>query len=126
MNLHKVVSGSIAAVNPHQRATLQFSTGYTTNSDGSRVPTYGTPIMVTAQVQSLTEPELQHLQGLNVQRSEQGIYLSGMLHAVQRPTQKGGDLVTLRDGTVWLTTSVLEGWPDWCKVSVVAQLDGAN
>jgi len=121
MNLHKVVAGSIAAVNPHQRATLQISTGYTTNSDGSRVPKYGTPIMVTAQVQSLTEPELQHLQGLNVQRSEQGIYLSGILNAVNRPNHKGGDLVTLRDGTVWLTTSVIEQWDTWVKVSVVLQ-----
>ncbi len=121
MNLHKVVAGSIAAVNPHQRATLQLSTGYTTNSDGSRVPTYGTPIMVTAQVQSLSTEDLQKLAELNVQGSTLGIYITGMLEGVVRPDQKGGDLITLRD-EVWLTTTVIEQWPDWVKVSVKRQI----
>jgi hypothetical protein len=121
MNLHKVVAGSIAAVNPHQRATLQLSTGYTTNTDFSRSPTYGTPIIVTAQVQSLSTQDLRHLEGLNIQGSERGIYITGILNAAQRPSAVGGDLVTLRDGTIWLTVAVIEQWPDWVKVSVKLQ-----
>jgi hypothetical protein len=121
MNLHKIVAGSIATVNPHQRAVLEISTGYTTNADGSRVPSYANPIIVTAQVQFLSEAELQHLASLNIQGSTRSIYLSGELNAVQRLTQVGGDLITLGDGTLWLTTAVMEQWPDWCKVSVVMQ-----
>jgi hypothetical protein len=121
MNLHKIVAGSIAAVNPFQRATLQLSTGYTTNADGKRIPTYGNPIIVTAQVQSLSTHDLRHLEGLNIQGSQRTIYISGMLNAAQRPSQLGGDLITLRDGTIWLTLAVIEQWPDWVSVSVKLQ-----
>jgi hypothetical protein len=122
MNLHKVVVGSIAAVNPHQRATLQLSTGYSTNKDGSRTPTYGAPIIVTAQVQALSMSDLRHLENLNIQGSERSIYVTGVLSAVQRFTQVGGDLITLSDGTLWLTKAVLEQWDSWVKVTVVQQL----
>lgn len=49
------------------------------------------------------------------------MYISGMLNGVQRLTQVGGDLITLVDGTLWLTTAVMEQWPDWVRVSVTLQ-----
>lgn len=120
--------GAIAAVNPHQPATLQLSTGPgPTASDGSRSPTYARAIDVTAQVQSLSTSDLRKLEGMNIQGSQRAIYLNGMMNAVQRLNQLGGDLVTLQDGSTWLTTAVLEGWDTgWCKISVVQQLDRSS
>lgn len=121
MNLHKVVSGTISAVNQNRRATLQTSNGSVTNPDGSRTPQYNNSIMVTAQIQALSQQDLRHLEGLNIQGSQRSIYLSGMLNGVQRPSALGGDLVTLYDGTIWLTTAVIEQWDSWVKVAVTLQ-----
>ncbi len=67
MNLHQVVVGAIAAVNPHQPATIQLSAGPgPTAPDGGRLPTFGDPIDITAQVQALTAQDLRHLEGLNI------------------------------------------------------------
>jgi hypothetical protein len=121
MNLHKVVSGTISAVNQNRRATLQISSGYTTNPDGSRTPQYSNPIMVTAQIQALTTHDLRHLEGLNIQGSQRSIYLNGALNGAQRPSALGGDLITIYDGTLWLTTAVLEQWDSWVKVAATYQ-----
>lgn len=124
MNLHGIVSGVIAAVNPMVAATLRISAGtYTTAPSGERTPNYLADLQVSAQVQDLSQKDLLHLDGLNVQGSQKVIYVSGHLSGINRPTQKGGDLVILADG-VWLTTAVLEGWSDWCKVAVTQQMDG--
>lgn len=124
MNLHSIVFPVISIVNPMQPATLTVSTGYGTNPDGSRVPSYAPPVTVQVQRQELTERDLQQLEALNVQRSMQIMYLNGVVNGVVRMSLKGGDLITTQDGTVWLTTQVLEQWPDWVKVSVTRQ-DGS-
>lgn len=126
MNMHAVVAGTIAAVNPLQPITVQLATGgYAINPDGTRVPVYQQPIMTAAQVQQLTTRDLRQLAELNIQGSQKKIYVSGNINGVVRFSQLGGDLVTLEDGTVWLTTLVLESWPDWCAVSVTLQIDSA-
>ncbi len=124
MNLHQVVFGAIAAVSPPQLVTVQTSSGYTTASNGRRTPAYNTPDTMSAQVQELNERDLRQLEGLNVGGSMRKIYLNGEVDAVVRVNKKGGDLITLADGTVWLTTAALEIWPDWCCVSVTLQ-DGS-
>lgn len=122
MNLHGIVANVIAAVNPLQPVTVQISTGtYTTSSSGVRTPQYQPAVTVFGQVQELTTRDLRQLDSLNIQGSQRAIYLNGEVDAIVRVSAKGGDLITLQDGTVWLTTSVLEQWPDWCKVSVVLQ-----
>lgn len=130
MNLHQIASRVIDSVNPSQVATLQISMGYSTNADGSRTPQYDPngPFSVYAQVQELTTHDLRQLEGLNISGSSRSIYLnayqSTALSAIVRVNQQGGDLVTLSDGSVWLTTAVLERWPDWVKVAVTLQ-DGS-
>lgn len=125
MNLHGIVAGKIARINPLQSVTAQLAAGgYTTNPDGSRTPIYQQPVMVSGQVQELTTRDLRQLEGLNIQGSQRAIYLTGEVDAVSRFARKGGDLLTLKDGSVWLTTMVLEQWPDWVKVSVTLQ-DGS-
>jgi len=121
MNLHGIVRAAIGTVNPHQPVILRRSAGYTTSPSGRQVPAYEAPVTVRGQVQSMTTKDLRQLEALNVQNSEVAIYLDGFLDGVVRMSQKGGDLIETQDGKVWLTTNVLEQWPDWVKVAVTLQ-----
>ena len=120
MNLHGVAVGAISAVNPPIPATLSVSTGYTTNADGTRTPTYSTT-SVNAQVQNFTALELQHLNTLNINGVLNKVYLSGDLNSVVRFSQTGGDMLNML-GCNWLVVHVLENWPDWSCVAVSQQL----
>lgn len=122
MNLHGIVASAVGTVNPPQAAVLRISTGYTTAPDGDRTPTYAPDQTVQAQIQDLSQRDIFHLEGLNIQGSEKIMYLNGELSGLVRATNKGGDLVILNNGTeFWLVTAVLEQWPDWCKVAVTMQ-----
>ena len=79
---------------------------------------------VFAQVQELTTEDIGHLDALNIQGSTRKMYVDGHVDAVVRFAEKGGDLVTRFDGTIWLTANVLERWPDWCAVALTLQ-DGS-
>ena len=123
MNLHSIVGPCVAAVNPWLTASIQRSTGYTTADDGSRVPTYQTA-SVKAQVQALTYSDLQQINGLNIQGERRAMYLDGSWDGVVRVDGRGGDLITLPDGSVWLVAQVLEDWSStagWVKVCVTRQ-----
>lgn len=128
MNLHGIVSGAIGTVNPFVTATVQRSTGYTTNADGSRVPTY-TTFTASMQAQALTYTDLIQLDALNIQGIRRKIYLntaSGDVEGVVRAGQRGGDVLTFPNGTfpegnVWLAAHVLEHWPDWQAVAITLQ-----
>lgn len=50
MDLHRIVSGAIGAINPMVPATVQISTGYTTSASGLRTPSYATPGSITAAI----------------------------------------------------------------------------
>lgn len=125
MNLHNIVSGAIAAINPMVTASIRVSSGATTNDDGTRVPTYADPVNVPAQVQSLQYQDIIKLAGLNIQGARNKIYLNGNWNGLVRRDNKGGDLITMPDGSVWLVAVVLENWADWTCVAVTAQIDGA-
>ena len=123
MNLHGLVSGAIGTVNPHVPCSTLVSTGYTTNPDGSRVPTYDT-VTGMAQVQALTYKDLTQVDGLNLNGAARGIYFYGDIQGVLRARTKGGDVVTLSDGPnagKWLVVQVLETWSDWSKCACVLQ-----
>lgn len=124
MNLQNIAVGVISAVNPQQPLSIQVSTGYTQNADGKRVPTYTPPITgVSGQVQNLTFRDITQLDALNIQGSQRAIYINGHINGLVRVTNKGGDLVTLPNGQIWLVTHVLEHWPDWCKCAITLQTD---
>jgi hypothetical protein len=125
MNLHGIVSGAIGAVNPFVSATVQRSTGSTTNPDGSRTPTYET-FGISCQVQALSYTDILYLDALNVQGVRRTIYLTGDVMAIVRVDQQGGDLIVFPDGTlpegnIWLAAQVIEAWPDWCRVCITLQ-----
>ena len=129
MNLQGITASAVSAVNPMVTAQLRVSTGNVTNPDFTISPSYAPAVPVQAQVQSLTYRDLQQTEGLNLQGTKKAIYLQGDVEGIVRPTNRGGDLITMPDGTVWLVVLVLESWgqntsntsEQWCKVAVVLQ-----
>ena len=124
MNLHGIAGPVISAVNPTIIASFQGSNGFSQNADFSQTAAYLPPVSVPAQVQQLSQRELQHLEQLNLQGAEIGIYLYGIASGAVRVSQKGGDIITVVSGAragVYLTTAVLEQWPDWVKVACTLQ-----
>lgn len=121
MNLHGLISNVISAVNPQVPITVQLSNGWTTNGDGTRVPSYQEVDGVFAQVQAQTYKDIQQLDSLNLQGTRKVVYLSGEIDGLVRSTSKGGDLITFPDGSVWLVAIILEQWPDWCKCAITLQ-----
>jgi len=123
VNLHAIVSAAVSAVNPMLTVTLRQSSGYTTNDDFTRTPTYTTTTL-QGQVQALTARELEQVDGLNLQGQKQAIYVNGQLKGASRPDGAGGDLLTLPDGSVWIVAVVLEDWSrssGWSKAGIVRQ-----
>lgn len=119
MNLHGIASSAIGTVNPHIRAEMLRSTGYATQADGSRTPTYETT-RVMVQIQALSTDELKQVEGLNIQGVKNGVYLNGNWNGAVRVGRQGGDLLKF-NGQTWLAVTVLENWPDWTKLAVVLQ-----
>ena len=124
MNLYGIVSGAVAAINPKQLVTVQVSTGSTLDAEGARTPAYAPAVQVRAQVQALSYSDMQHADAINIQGLRRSIYLNGEVDGLVRAQNKGGDLITLADGTVWLVQDVPEHWPDWTHCIVTMQ-DGA-
>lgn len=126
MNLHRVASGVIAAVNPPVAVSVQINTGEITNDDFTRAPSYADPVTALAQVQPLTNRDLRQIDGLNLQGTLKAIYLSGQIDGIVRSTNQGGDKIVFPDGSTWLVTLVSEGWDTtagWCKVIATLQND---
>lgn len=121
MDLHRIASRAISAVNPMQNLVLKVSTGYAVSSAGKQVPTYAAPVTIPGQVQPLTYKDLMQLDSLNIQGSTDAIYFDQRVDAIVRVDRKGGDVVTAPDGKIYLVTQVIERWPDWTKVAVTLQ-----
>lgn len=83
-------------------------------------------LSLMGQIQPVTWRDLQQLDGLNLNGTRKVIYLTGQVHGIVRQTNKGGDLITMPDGTVYLVALVLEGWATagWCKAAITRQ-DGS-
>lgn len=124
MNLHAIVGNSIAQINPYVLGNYQQSSGYTTNDDGSRVPSYYPGVTVQIQMQALQYNDIMQISSLNVQGTRQAMYINGDWEGLVRVNQQGGDIITLPDNSIWLVVMVLERWSvtsGWCKVAVTRQ-----
>jgi hypothetical protein len=124
MNLNAFVGNAIAAVNPKTPAQYQRSTGSVTADSGKRAPQYDDAESVCVQVQALGYKDLLQVQGLNLNGESRAIYVSGDWRGVSRADQRGGDRITLDDGTVWMVVHVLENFfstAGWAKVAAVLQ-----
>lgn len=120
MNLLGIVSGAIGTVNPFIDGVMKVSTGYTTLPSGKREPTFS-QTNVSVQLQALGYKDLQQIDGLNIQGVVKAAYVNGNFNGVNRPAQKGGDLLIIGADT-WLIVQPLEEWPDWCKFVVSLQV----
>lgn len=126
MNLRAVVAGPTSAINPDSPANLYFSLGQgPTGADGTRPPLYSDPDFISAQVQPISTGDLRKLDALNLQPTNEKIYITGQLNGLNRLFKLGGDLVVLPNGATYLVKAVLEGWVSagWCSVAVVQQND---
>ena len=109
---------------------LQISTGYSTNADGSRVPSYAAPFTLIGQWQPVTYTDIQMISGLNIQGYRRKIWLNGEIDGLVRVDNKGGDLITDPLGRVWLVALVTEQWeestavPNWASAIVTRQNQG--
>ena len=121
MNLHGIVAGAIAAVNPFRTVSLQISIGSTTAADGTRVATFAPAVNVSAQIQPLAFGDIQQIDALNIQGVRRKVYIAGAIDGLVRVANKGGDLITFSDGTIWKVVLVTEAWPDWTSASVTIQ-----
>jgi hypothetical protein len=123
MNLNAIVSGAIASVNPWMTIGIQSSTGYTTNADGTQVPTYRN-YTLPGQVQALQYNDLMQVSNMNIQGVRRALYLNGSWDGIVRADGKGGDVITLPDGSVWLVVFVFEDWSlndGWVKLCITEQ-----
>jgi hypothetical protein len=121
LNLHAIVAGAVGIVNPFVTLSVQQSTGYVTNADFSRTPTYNS-VTIQGQVQGLNFHDFRILEGLNIQGQSRKVYASGQYNSIVRETHKGGDIVTDPLGNQWKITQVLEYWPDWCCFVMMLQM----
>lgn len=121
MNLHQLAVGVTRAINPQSMLTVLVSTGYVTNDDGSRTPSYAAPVTVPGDVQPLQYNDIVQLDGLGIQGERRKIYISGQVEGLIRVDRRGGDLIITPDGHTWLVAVVLEDWPDWCAFAVTLQ-----
>lgn len=121
MNLHGIVRGAINIVNRDSPGVMKVSLGtYTTDAAGHRTPAYSEQ-SVTVQMQPLSYTDLMKIDGLNLQGIKKKAYVNGNFEGVNRPKQKGGDMLIV-NGETWLITQPLEEWPDWCAFVVTLQV----
>ena len=86
-----------------------------------------TVLSVYAQVQPLSASDLRHVDMINLQGTHRAIYINGAVHGQVRVGLKGGDLVTLPNGSVWLVQQPLESFYEtagWTKALITLQ-DGS-
>jgi hypothetical protein len=126
LNLNHVAAAIVSAITPKQLVSIQLSTGATTQANLTRTPTYEDPVSVLCNIQALSQGDLRQLDGVNLQGSHRAIYIDGAIQGTSRPYLKGGDLVTMADGSTWLVTKNAEPWfgvAGWTHAIITLQND---
>jgi len=131
MNLHGLVTGVIGSVNPNQLVGWQASTGPSVATGGRATPTFAASVQKPAQVQPVSTGDIKRYAFLQAQGIYRSVYLFGVVGAIDRLKQFGGDLLTFpavagQAARTWLVKEVPEQYPDWCRVIVSAQMDPNN
>lgn len=119
MNLRGIANGLTSTINPNVAGVFQVNTGFTTQSGGKRVPSYNS-VDVTVQLQELSSTDLKQVDAINIQGILRSAYLNGNFSGVNRPEQKGGDILMIGQEK-WLVVKVPELWPEWCRVIINLQ-----
>jgi len=119
MNLRGIANGLTSRINPNVAGIFQVNTGFTTLPGGKRVPSYNN-VDVSVQFQELSSTDLKQVDAVNIQGILRSAYLNGNFNGVNRPEQKGGDILLVGNDK-WLVVKVPELWPEWCRVIVNLQ-----
>ena len=125
MNVHAIISRCVKAINPPQLVTIRRSAGSQQNLDLSRTPQFY-EFKRWAQVQPMSQSDIQMTQGLNISGLHKHIWIDGQVTGLVRGEQKGGDFVVTPDGNTWKIAYVLEAWPDWCSAIMTLQSGDAR
>lgn len=122
-DLFGIATGALGGVNPMRSALLRVSTGPITADDYSMTSGYEDHT-VMIDVQAMATSELAQVENISMQNDVRAVYVRGVLHALNRPLQVGGDRLVF-DGSEWLVTQVMEEWgaDDWCKILVTRQIN---
>ncbi|HCL5936742.1 TPA: hypothetical protein N2O04_000268 [Citrobacter freundii] len=119
MNLRGIANSATRTINQNVDGVFRINIGFTTLPGGKREQTYSN-VDVEVQMQELSSTDLRQIDAINIQGILKSAYLNGNFNGVNRPEQKGGDILIV-DGQEWLTVKVPELWPDWCRVIVNLQ-----
>ena len=119
MNLRGIANRATSTINPNVPGVFQVNTGFTTPPGGKRVPSYNS-VDVIVQLQELSSTDLRQVDSVNIQGILRSAYLNGNFNGVNRPEQKGGDILMIGEEK-WLVVKVPELWPDWCRVIINLQ-----
>lgn len=125
MNLRSIANQHITTINPNIPAILKLNTGYETSDTGKRVSKFE-EFEVSIQAQSLNTQDLSLFDTLAQQGQMLNVYVSGQIHALRRISNQGADKLVFKafgeeSESEWLIKSVLESFPNWCKVVVWRQ-----
>lgn len=120
MNLRGIANRATSTINPNVPGVFQVNTGFTTLPGGKRVPSYNS-VDVIVQLQELSSTDLRQVDSVNIQGILRSAYLNGNFNGVNRPEQKGGDILMIGEEK-WLVVKVPELWPDWIKVIICRQV----
>lgn len=129
MNLHRLVRGSINAINKNQPIPwLAYQGPINDRTTGITTPTYWPAVNIWSQIQPVPTDELKHLENLNIQGVLRRVYMKGAVASAVRADGVGGDLLAFPETAgnplrFWLVMQVPEQWPDWCSVVVRLQND---
>ena len=131
MNLNASASATTRAITPAVAGQVWLSTGYSTATDGTRTPTFNTESQVTLDMQPSSGGDIRQLDGLNIQGVQRVAYVRGDIQGLVRVTGKGGDMIVIPASPAapayavgsWLVVTVMETWPDWCKVGLTLQVN---
>lgn len=120
-DLFGIATGALGGVNPMRPALLRVSTGPAIGRDYAASSAYADHA-VMIDVQAMATTELTQVRTISQQNDVRAVYARGVLHALDRPLQVGGDRLVF-DGSEWLITKILEEWgtDDWCKILVTRQ-----
>lgn len=125
MNLREIANACIQGINPDQTVTWRRSGGYTVLPSGKTVPSYEDTECL-ANVQSLSDQQLRHMNGLNISGVMRSLYLSSNAMGISFRQIRGGDLFIFREfegvePTTWKVVNAAETWDNWAHVIVVQQ-----
>lgn len=134
INVRAIVRKTINNISADETIILYRSCG-NTNIKGLVTPNYEEPINIKAQVQSVSDAVLKHINRVNDNSILRNFYLNSpaahSIGGIIRPLSRGGDMIQRSDLSWWLVEAVAEDFSTlnsiaggWVCVRAVLQNKG--